>query len=244
MNEYFEKINLLASELSNMSPKTQMEIVKLCKNICLQLNEAIENGVVATNEDIATLQEAITNLETSVAEFESETNSNITNLQETTTSLQDAITNLQNTINEIPIIHFSTDGYNKVSVISRVVNGLPTQYQVTHTHCYFVEIIDSSNTLKLYFNLYTDKYASDTLTADEVFLVFASLPYDTGFIASGVMDLIGSLWHITRIIHRYAGTSVIRIEGVASGMSPYGITISRNDFINTSLYTVTAKRMY
>lgn len=43
-----EEIRLLASELSDMSPKTQLEIVKLCKNICLKTRDYLD-GVV---EDI------------------------------------------------------------------------------------------------------------------------------------------------------------------------------------------------
>lgn len=236
MNEYFEKINLLASELSNMSPKTQLEIVKLCKNICLQLNEAIEHGIVATNEDIATLQEAITNLETSVAEFESETNGNIT-------SLQEATTNLQNTVNALPNIYIYTDTKNKVRMIDKIINGVPTSYQVTHTHCYFVSITNPSNTLKLYFNLFTNN-ATDTLTADEIYSAITGLPHETGFIASGVMNEIGMLWHLSRVIHRYTGTSYIYVEGIANSMSPYGISISRSDLANTSLYTVSATLLY
>ena len=48
-----EEIRLLASELSNMSPKTQLEIVKLCKNICLKTKDYLD-GVVEDIEDETT----------------------------------------------------------------------------------------------------------------------------------------------------------------------------------------------
>ena len=39
MSNFLDNIKLIASELANMSPKTQLEIVKLCKNLCLNVKD-------------------------------------------------------------------------------------------------------------------------------------------------------------------------------------------------------------
>lgn len=89
-----DEIKTIASELSDMSPKTQLEIVKLCKNICLKMKDYI----VDFDEDIKTdIIERLEDVESelTVAEGNIQANANAI------TALQNAIAGINTTIGEL-----------------------------------------------------------------------------------------------------------------------------------------------
>ena len=102
-----DTIKLIACELADMSPKTQLEIVKLCKNMCLAVKDyLVEND--ETIEDINTyienLQTAVSNLNGAIAELTSELStaeSNITANANAILTIQDSITALQTAISNV-----------------------------------------------------------------------------------------------------------------------------------------------
>lgn len=127
-NTYIDDIRTIASELSDMSPKTQMEIVKKCKDICGNVADAIETEVaneiadetatlqtqittntnnIATNasniainaNDIATNVSDIETLESAVATNTSNIATNASNIATNTTNIATNTTNIE-TINE------------------------------------------------------------------------------------------------------------------------------------------------
>lgn len=57
---YLDNIKLLASELASMSPRTQLEIVKLCKNLCIEVKDFL---VDFTENDFAEALSRITAIE-------------------------------------------------------------------------------------------------------------------------------------------------------------------------------------
>lgn len=89
-----DEIKTIASELSDMSPKTQLEIVKLCKNICLKMKDYIVNLDENVIADIDTRLENVES-ELTVAEGNIQANANAI------TELQTAITNINSTISEL-----------------------------------------------------------------------------------------------------------------------------------------------
>lgn len=106
-----EEIKLLASELSNMSPKTQLEIVKLCKNICLKAKDYLvdldENTI---NDILNNIDEIETNLSNEITRATAKENEIIDDLDDeierATTNenlLNTKITNLKNMFGFIEI---------------------------------------------------------------------------------------------------------------------------------------------
>ena len=102
-----DTIKLIASELADMSPKTQLEIVKLCKNMCLAVKDyLVEND--ETIEDINTyienLQTAVSNLNGAIADLTAELStaeSNITANANAILVLQDAVATIQSALNNV-----------------------------------------------------------------------------------------------------------------------------------------------
>ena len=103
-----DEIKTIASELSDMSPKTQLEIVKLCKNICLKMKDYIvdldENVIGGINERLDDIESELT-----VAEGNIQANANAI------TALQTAIANINTTIGELNTALQTLDT-NKVNV--------------------------------------------------------------------------------------------------------------------------------
>lgn len=60
-----ETIKAIASELADMSPRTQMEIVALCKEICLNVDKVLEKHDI----DITTLFEYVQTIESELEEI-------------------------------------------------------------------------------------------------------------------------------------------------------------------------------
>lgn len=67
---FIENIKLIASELANMSPRTQLEIVKLCKNLCIETKNYLvdfdENKLPLIDAKLQAHETAINNLDTSI----------------------------------------------------------------------------------------------------------------------------------------------------------------------------------
>lgn len=80
MGEYVEKIKLLASELKDASPRTQLEIVKKCKDICIDMAEAIENGEFVEASELQEIQETITDMQETIASLQTAVDTTLPNL--------------------------------------------------------------------------------------------------------------------------------------------------------------------
>lgn len=67
MSNFLDNIKLIASELANMSPKTQLEIVKLCKNLCLNVKDYLveldETTLVNITTQLDNLEDELTTAE-------------------------------------------------------------------------------------------------------------------------------------------------------------------------------------
>ena len=65
---FIENIKLIASELANMSPRTQLEIVKLCKELCIETKNYLvdfdENKLPLIDAKLQALETATNNLNT------------------------------------------------------------------------------------------------------------------------------------------------------------------------------------
>ena len=108
MNNFLENIKLIASELSSMSPRTQLEIVKLCKDLCIETKnylvqfdettlpnfdariEAVETSVSNLNDLYSSLSYE---LETAEGNIQANANA-ITTLQGAVETIQTSLTGI------------------------------------------------------------------------------------------------------------------------------------------------------
>lgn len=102
-----DTIKLIASDLADMSPKTQLEIVKLCKNLCIAVKDyLVENdeNIETINTYIENLQTAVSNLNTSITDLSGELTTAEGNIQANANAIltiQDAIGTIESTLNNV-----------------------------------------------------------------------------------------------------------------------------------------------
>lgn len=98
---YLDNIKAIATELASMSPRTQIELVKLCKDLCIQT----KNYLVAFDETtLPALDARIEALETLTNNLSSELNiaeGNITANANAIATIQDTITTIQNALSNV-----------------------------------------------------------------------------------------------------------------------------------------------
>lgn len=103
MSIYLDNIKLIASELSNMAPKTQLEIMKLCKELCIDTKNYLvemnldENTINTINTRLTALETSLTNTinELSVAEGDIVANANaIQTINDTIDTIENALSNV------------------------------------------------------------------------------------------------------------------------------------------------------
>ena len=111
---FLENIKLIASELASMSPRTQLEIVKLCKNLCIE----VKNYLVELDET------TLTNITTRITNLESATTSLQNLYNELADELQTAEGNITANANAIELLQSS------VEAITEALNGIYTKSQV------------------------------------------------------------------------------------------------------------------
>ena len=111
---FLENIKLIASELSSMSPRTQLEIVKLCKDLCIEtknyLVELDETTLGLMDAKIQALETATSNLQTLYTNIADE--------------LQTAEGNITANANAIELLQGS------VEAITEALSGIYTKSQV------------------------------------------------------------------------------------------------------------------
>ena len=111
---FLDNIKLIASELVNMSPKTQLEIVKLCKNLCIEA----KNYLVAFDETtLPALNEHLSQLDAHVVQLD-------TLYDNLSTELETAEGNISANANAIELLHGS------VEAITEALSGIYTKSQV------------------------------------------------------------------------------------------------------------------
>ena len=252
MNEYFERIRVIASELSDMSPKTQMEIVKKCKEICLQVNEACENGVIATDEDIATLNDAIEtiteslNTKASTQALNDAVASLTTALNDkaSTQALNDAVASLEALISAVPVVSGSTLNAPNNDDLGKITIGNNT-YNVQNLHIYHIKI--STTTYTCEFNFFTrQRNITTRLQLWNAFIDY--VPNNTGFMASGVFSGMGSYWNIEEIIKTTSQydtvENVMCMLCYTNSLAPYYLNLRYTTFMDTSACQVTITKIY
>lgn len=139
-----DTIKLIASELGDMSPKTQLEIVKLCKNLCLAVKDYlvenddkmsdIEDTIETLEGNITSLSNSISTIESELITAESNINANanaILTINDAIANIQSAITTIQNTLNNV---------YTK-SEVNALLNDIYTKSEVnTLLDLYYTKI--------------------------------------------------------------------------------------------------------
>ena len=102
---FLDNIKLIASELANMSPRTQLEIVKLCKELCIETKNYLvafdETTLPALNAQIEALQTSMSNLNTLYYNLQEELETaegNITANANAITTLQNAVETIQTSL--------------------------------------------------------------------------------------------------------------------------------------------------
>lgn len=111
---FLENIKLIASELSSMSPRTQLEIVKLCKDLCIET----KNYLVELDETTLPL------IDTKIQALETATNNLQTLYTNIADELQTAEGNITANANAIELLQGS------VEAITEALNGIYTKSQV------------------------------------------------------------------------------------------------------------------
>lgn len=111
---FLENIKLIASELTSMSPRTQLEIVKLCKELCIE----VKNYLVELDET------TLTNITTRITNLESATTSLQNLYNELADELQTAEGNITANANAIETLQTS------VQTITEALEGIYTKSQV------------------------------------------------------------------------------------------------------------------
>ena len=111
---FLENIKLIASELASMSPRTQLEIVKLCKELCIE----VKNYLVELDET------TLTNITTRITNLESATTSLQNLYNELADELQTAEGNITANANAIETLQTS------VEAITEALEGIYTKSQV------------------------------------------------------------------------------------------------------------------
>ena len=98
---YLDNIKAIATELASMSPRTQIELVKLCKELCIQTKNYLvafdETTLPALDARIEALETLTNNLssELNIAEGNITANANaISTIQDTITTIQTALSNV------------------------------------------------------------------------------------------------------------------------------------------------------
>lgn len=98
---YLDNIKAIATELASMSPRTQIELVKLCKDLCIQTKNYLvafdETTLPALDARIEALETLTNNLssELDTAEGNIQANANaIATIQDTITTIQTALSNV------------------------------------------------------------------------------------------------------------------------------------------------------
>lgn len=98
---YLDNIKAIATELASMSPRTQIELVKLCKDLCIQTKNYLvafdETTLPALDARIEALETLTNNLssELNIAEGNITANANaIATIQDTITTIQTALSNV------------------------------------------------------------------------------------------------------------------------------------------------------
>ena len=101
MSNYLDNIKLIASELSNMAPRTQMELIKLCKDLCINT----KNYLVAFDETtLPALDARIEALESLTSDLSSELSvaeGNITANANAISTIQDAISTIETALSNV-----------------------------------------------------------------------------------------------------------------------------------------------
>jgi len=111
---FIENIKLIASELANMSPRTQLEIVKLCKELCIET----KNYLVELDET------TLANITTRISNLETATNNLNTLYNGLAEELQTAEGNITANANAIELLQSS------VQAITEALEGIYTKTQV------------------------------------------------------------------------------------------------------------------
>ena len=154
MSNYLNNIKLIASDLANMSPKTQLEIVKLCKNLCLNVKDYLVELDETTLVNITT---RLDNLESELttAEGNIQANANaIETINDTIDLINDALNN-RYTKEEIDLL--LTSKINAEIIELTGVSGTLTLTQLTN-------IINNQNIMIKRDNvLYYKVFENDTL---------------------------------------------------------------------------------
>lgn len=111
MSNFLDNIKLIASELANMSPKTQLEIVKLCKNLCLNVKDYLVEFDETTLVNITTRLENLED-EMTTAEGNIQANANaIDTINDAIDLINDALDTINDTlINKLNIQTISLTG--------------------------------------------------------------------------------------------------------------------------------------
>lgn len=111
MSNFLDNIKLIASELANMSPKTQLEIVKLCKNLCLNVKDYLVEFDETTLVNITTRLE---NLEDEMTTAEGNIQANANAID----TINDALLLINNAIDTI-----TTSLNNKLNIQTISLSG-------------------------------------------------------------------------------------------------------------------------
>lgn len=118
MSDFLDNIKLIASDLANMSPKTQLEIVKLCKNLCLNVKDYLVELDETTLENITT---RLDNLEDEMTTAEGNIQANANAID----TINDAIDTINDTIDTINTA--LNNRYTKTEIDALLANKLNIQ---------------------------------------------------------------------------------------------------------------------
>lgn len=158
MSNFLDNIKLIASELANMSPKTQLEIVKLCKNLCLNVKDYLveldETTLVNITTRLDNLQDELTTAEGNI-----QANANAID------TINDTIDLINNALN---------DRYTKFEIDALLSNKINKQIieltggSGTLTLAQLTNIINGQNIMLKRDNvIYIKSFENDTITIFE-----------------------------------------------------------------------------
>lgn len=133
MSNFLDNIKLIASDLANMSPKTQLEIVKLCKNLCLNVKDYLVELDETTLVNITTRLDNLED-EMTTAEGNIQANANaIDTINDAIDTINDALNNrytkaemdalLTSKLNTNIIVLTGTSGTLTASQIADIISG-------------------------------------------------------------------------------------------------------------------------